>query len=111
MSFPDLTYVINGVDYVLPSHHWNSRSIDETDAKGGKCASLISELDVGQVGLEEMYILGDTFMQLYYTIHDRKNDRVGFAEAVHEMPEVMVQYDTSGTLASVKTIEYYEDDG
>ena len=42
MSFPDLTYVINGVDYVLPSHHWNSRSINETDAKGGKCASLIS---------------------------------------------------------------------
>ena len=57
-----------------------------------------------------MYILGDIFMQLYYTIHDRANDRVGFAEAVHSQPEVLMQFDEWGQLASVKTIEVVEDD-
>lgn len=57
-----------------------------------------------------MYILGDIFMQLYYTIHDRTNDRVGFAEAVHSQPEVLMQFDETGQLASVKTIEVVEDD-
>ena len=30
-----------------------------------------------------MFILGDAFMQEFYTIHDAENDRVGFAKAVH----------------------------
>ena len=51
-----------------------------------------------------MHILGDTFMQLFYTIHDAENDRVGFAPAIHHLPETIVQYDTSGVLASVKTV-------
>lgn len=41
-----------------------------------------------------MHILGDVFMQLFYTIHDRDQDRVGFAKAVHKMPEVLVQFNT-----------------
>ena len=52
-----------------------------------------------------MHILGDVFMQIYYTIHDRDRDRVGFAEAVHNKPEVLVQFDTTGILASVRTLE------
>ena len=62
MQFGDLTYVINGVEYTLPSHHWISRSIDENDPKGGQCSDIITELDVNQDGLEHMYILGDVFM-------------------------------------------------
>ena len=110
LLYPDLTYVINGVEYVMPSHHWVTRSINDNDPKGGVCQSVLGELDVGQNGLEEMYILGDIFMQLYYTIHDRTNDRVGFAEAVHSQPEVLMQFDEWGQLASVKTIEVVEDD-
>ena len=104
LNYPDITYVINGIHYVLPSHHWISRDIDETDPKGGLCSHTFSTLDVGQEGLEDMHILGDVFMQLFYTIHDRDNDRVGFAEAVHTMPEVIVQFDRSGNLAEVHTI-------
>ena len=83
LQFPDLVYVINGIDYVMPSHHWVRRKIDDNNELGGNCSAIISQLDVGQPGLEEMHIVGDIFMQLYYTIHDRENDLVGFAPAVH----------------------------
>lgn len=83
LKLPELTYVIDGIEYGLPSHHWASRKTNEKSSKGGKCSSSVAELSVGQDGLEEMFILGDAFMQEFYTIHDAENDRVGFAKAVH----------------------------
>ena len=90
LEFPDMTYVIEGKEYVVPSHHWVRRHHDKSRPKGGSCHNNISELDVGQPGLEEMHILGDVFMQLYYTIHDRDQDRIGLAPAKHELPEVLI---------------------
>lgn len=47
LEYPDLTYVIDGVEYTIPSHHWVNRSIDKSDSKGGWCSDVINELDVG----------------------------------------------------------------
>ena len=90
MAFPDLTFVIDGVHYNMPTNHWIKRKVNDTNPKGGFCESTIEPLDVGQVGLEEMHILGDAFMQLFYTIHDAEKNRVGFAPAIHNLPEVVV---------------------
>lgn len=59
MQFDDLVFVIDGVDYAIPSHHWNSREIDTKLAKGGRCFSTISALDISQDGQENLFILGD----------------------------------------------------
>ena len=37
LSLPDLTYVIGGIDYSVPSHHWVKRSTSKQGKKGGKC--------------------------------------------------------------------------
>ena len=47
LQFPDLTYVIGGIDYVVPSHHWIRRNFDENSPNGGKCSNIISTLGVG----------------------------------------------------------------
>lgn len=46
LTFPDLTYVINGIEYNMPSHHWVTRKIDKTDPNGGKCGNIIKPLGV-----------------------------------------------------------------
>ena len=47
LNFPDMTYVINGIHYDMPSHHWVRRTINDKKPKGGVCSSMIAELDVG----------------------------------------------------------------
>ncbi len=45
------------------------------------CMTSISSLDIYQKGQENLFILGDSFMQLFYTIFDRDSDRVGLAKS------------------------------
>ena len=50
------------------------------------------ELSILQKGQENLFIVGDVFMQIYYTIFDRDKDQVGLATAVHKETEVQPVY-------------------
>ena len=90
-----MTYVINGIDYKIPSHHWMKRRAG-TDDLPDKCEHSIGTLDVGQDGLDNLFIGGDYFMQFWYTIFDRAADAVCFAKANHTAPEKHEIYDRHG---------------
>ena len=47
MSSAELTYIINGVDYVVPAHHWMERTTKTANSKEGFCKSTIDELNTG----------------------------------------------------------------
>ena len=44
--FGTLTFVIDGLDYELPAHHWVSRTIDYNSRTGGTCKSVFRAQDV-----------------------------------------------------------------
>lgn len=68
------------------------------------CKSKVGNLDVGQPGLEKLFIGGDSFMQIFYTVFDRTENaedgygmgRVGFAKAKHTAPEELVHWTEDG---------------
>ena len=99
--FGELTYVINGIEYPIPSSHWMERT--PQDDGTSVCGHSIGTLDVGQDGLEHLFIGGDVFMQIYYTIFDRDSyedfpdGRVGFAQAKHTAPEIVTRWTESGS--------------
>ena len=62
-------------------------------SKGGFCETSVGVLDVHYSGLDDLFIVGDMFMQLYYTVFDRERDMVGFAPAVHTACEAVYHWD------------------
>jgi hypothetical protein len=65
----DVVFVLEGgAEYSLPSHHW----IRQNDQKPDECNHRFLALDgPDSDGNSEIFLLGDTFMNLYYTIFDR----------------------------------------
>lgn len=82
-QFGTLTLVIGGVNYDIKPHHWVRRRIDSQNQLGGTCSSVFRGSDIQMTGHENLFAIGDVFMQLWFTIFDRDQDRIGFAKAVH----------------------------
>ena len=93
MHFGDLIFVIDDIEYAVPSHHFMERYYNVSEDQKELCMTSISELDILQTGQENLFILGDVFMQEYYTIFNRGNDSVGFAKVYTQMEEETHDFD------------------
>ena len=78
---------MDGLNYSIPSHHFMEMYQNVSEPGDSVCVTSITQLDIMQEGQENLFIVGDVFMQEYYTIFDRDNNQVGFAKAVHPHEE------------------------
>ncbi|KAJ9566717.1 hypothetical protein OSB04_002683 [Centaurea solstitialis] len=76
-SMPDISFKIDGRDFVLSPHEY---IVKDTDSDDGSCVSGFDSQDFPSP-LGPLWVLGDVFMGRYHTIFDYGNLRLGFAEA------------------------------
>merc|ERR1719487_1237232 len=69
---PDMDFVINGETYTLSLN-------DYIIPDGPLCLFAMEGLDIPAPN-GPLWILGDVFMRTQYSIFDRENERVGFAD-------------------------------
>ncbi|CDW75789.1 pepsinogen c precursor [Stylonychia lemnae] len=89
-QFGVLTFVIDGKEYDIPSHHFMERYINVFEFGDQVCSTSMSTLNIEQDGQENLFIVGDSFMQIYYSIFDRDNDRVGLVRAKQTQREQQI---------------------
>jgi len=76
-SLPNVTVVINSVNYLLTPHDY----VLQITSKGEtECISGFMGIDLGSLG--PLYILGDVFIATYMTVFDFGNEQVGWAKSV-----------------------------
>jgi hypothetical protein len=62
-DFGTLTFVINGIDYDLPSTHFMQRFTDVFEKGDGYCINNIIPMDIPPANMKAyLFILGDVFM-------------------------------------------------
>uniref|UniRef100_A0A8C3CTQ4 Peptidase A1 domain-containing protein n=1 Tax=Cairina moschata TaxID=8855 RepID=A0A8C3CTQ4_CAIMO len=69
-AMPDVVFVINGVQYPVSASAYTEQNNEEACISGFQNTSA------------DLWILGDVFIRVYYSIFDRANNRVGLAKAV-----------------------------
>lgn len=79
-NYGDLTFKFAGGHKYTLTHEEYTRHLKLQG--GGHCHKLkIAQLDLHSYSAKEIFLIGDVFMQKFYTIFDRDNDRIGFATA------------------------------
>ncbi|KAL1787443.1 pepsin F-like [Sigmodon hispidus] len=74
-TLPDIVFTINGVTYPVPASAYIRKEHSH------KCYSNFEE-GTNDSSDSEMWVLGDVFLRLYFTVFDRGNNRIGLAPAV-----------------------------
>lgn len=88
-----IRFVFEGGDkYAIPSDHYVKKFARRQNKEKIDCLSIVSPLGLKSYSKKDIFLLGDTFMQIFYTVFDRDNDRVGFAKAVHKETEEKIVF-------------------